>query len=289
MMTLSQFNKLPEQKAIAHLLKCCASSKWAAGVAGARPFSDANALINTAADIWYRQCDSSDWKEAFTGHPQIGNLSSLKKRFANSADWAAGEQSTVAAADETTLRSLAEANAAYYKKFGYIFIVSASGKSAKQMLAIIRARLEHDIDDEIQVAMGEQHKITAIRLVKLMTGLGAQADMGSHITTHVLDTSTGRPGSGMKIALKEYKKDAWRPVAVGVTNIDGRISDLLPPGRKLKPAIYLLVFHTADYYTGRDQLGFYPEVSIRFSVTDESHYHIPLLISPFGYTTYRGS
>ncbi len=289
MMTLSQFNKLPEKEAIVHLLKCCASLKWAAIVASHRPFGDANSLLKTSADVWYHHCDLSDWKEAFAGHPQIGDLNSLKKKYANSAEWAATEQSGVAAADEKTLRDLAEANAAYRKKFGYIFIVSASGKSAKQMLIIIRARLQHENGQEILVAMGEQHKITAIRLTKSIKELGVQADLNSHITTHVLDTSTGRPGSGMEITLKERHNGEWRPVAIGVTDKDGRISDLLPPGRKLKPEFYMMVFNSADYYHNHKLQGFYPEISIRFSITDESHYHIPLLLSPFGYTTYRGS
>ncbi|PHR71937.1 MAG: hydroxyisourate hydrolase [Lutibacter sp.] len=113
--------------------------------------------------------------------------------------------------------------------------------------------------------------------------------MSSHITTHALDTSTGIPANKMLITLKEFKNDKWKPVSVGITNKDGRIGDVLPAGKRLKPANYVMTFNTNAYYESHNQKGFYPEVSIQFAVTDESHYHIPLLINPFGYTTYRGS
>ena len=78
-------------------------------------------------------------------------------------------------------------------------------------------------------------------------------------------------------------------MSVGVTNNDGRIPDVLPPGKHLIPGVYIMNFDTASYYKNNNQKGFYPEASIQFEVTDSSHYHIPLLINPFGYSTYKGS
>jgi len=93
----------------------------------------------------------------------------------------------------------------------------------------------------------------------------------------------------MIITLKGLRDNLWKPMSVGNTNIDGRLSDVLPPGRILIPGVYVMSFNTHAYYESKTQKGFYPEVSIQFEVTDSSHYHIPLLINPFGYTTYRGS
>jgi len=93
----------------------------------------------------------------------------------------------------------------------------------------------------------------------------------------------------MLITLKGFRNSEWKPISVGITNNDGRISDILPPGRLLIPGIYNMTFDTASYYENNHQKGFYPEVSIQFEVVDKSHYHIPLLINPFGYSTYKGS
>jgi 5-hydroxyisourate hydrolase/2-oxo-4-hydroxy-4-carboxy-5-ureidoimidazoline decarboxylase len=289
MITLEQLNSLSESEAASHMEKCCVSSTWVSKMAGSRPFKDHQDVISKAADIWYNECSKKDFLEAFTGHPKIGNVESLKEKFAKTKEWAGNEQSKVGDASMKTIEELAKVNQDYEEKFGYIFIVSASGKSADEMLAIAKARLAHTKEDEIHVAMNEQHKITVIRLVKLIEGLSQNADMSSHITTHALDTSIGIPANKMLITLKGLKNNEWNLISVGLTNDDGRISDLLPPGKLLEPNTYTMTFNTNDYYESHGQKGFYPEVSIQFTVTDNTHYHIPLLINPYGYTTYKGS
>ena len=288
-MTFKEFNNLSKKEAFSALEKCCVSKTWISKVIENMPFSSEDELLQKAASIWYNDCSMDDFKEAFTGHPKIGDVESLKEKFANTKDWANNEQSKVAVANISVIRSLAQSNIDYENKFRHIFIVSASGKSAEEMLAIINVRLLHNSEDEIFVAMNEQHKITVIRLAKLIEGLNENADMSSHITTHALDTSIGIPANKMLITLKEYRNNEWKPVSVGITNNDGRIGDVLPAGKRLKPANYTMTFNTDDYYKSHNQKGFYPEVSIQFTVADTSHYHIPLLINPFGYTTYRGS
>ena len=110
------------------------------------------------------------------------------------------------------------------------------------------------------------------------------------ITTHVLDTSAGRPASGVPVVLEIRRGEAWEPVGQGATDDDGRLRDLLPNGRGDGPATYRLRFDTAAYFRARGVTGFYPEVAIQFDVSDPSeHHHVPLLLSPFGYSTYRGS
>lgn len=288
-MTFIEFNNLSKEEAYAVLEKCCVSRTWISKMVENTPFKSHQDVIEKAASIWYNECSSDNFLEAFTGHPKIGNVESLKEKFAKTKEWAGNEQSKVGDASIKVIEELAEVNQSYEDKFGYIFIVSASGKSAEEMLAIAKTRLNHSKEDEIYVAMNEQHKITVIRLVKLIDGLSDNADMSSHITTHALDTSTGIPANKMLITLKEFKNNVWKPLSVGITNNDGRIGDVLPPGKLLNPATYTMTFNTKEYYESHGQKGFYPEVSIQFTVTDNSHYHIPLLINPFGYTTYRGS
>lgn len=111
----------------------------------------------------------------------------------------------------------------------------------------------------------------------------------SQITTHVLDTTIGKPGEGIHIELQEQKEDKWQTIAEGKTNADGRIADLLDKDKVLSPATYRMVFHTGKYFSDKSQKAFYPVVIIHFQTMDESHYHIPLLLNPFGYSTYRGS
>jgi len=289
MITLENLNALSKADAFTKFEQCCVSKTWVNAMVDSRPFNDENELIIKAASVWFDDCSEDDFKEAFTGHPKIGDVESLKERFANTKEWASGEQSKMSEANEATIKALAKANTDYETKFGYIFIVSASGKSAEEMLAIINQRLTHQPTDELFVAMNEQHKITVIRLQKMISDLSEKADMSSHITTHALDTSIGVPASNMMITLKGLRANEWKPISVGITNSDGRIADVLPAGIKLQPGNYMMIFDTKAYYESHNQKGFYPEVSIQFKVTDESHYHIPLLINPYGYSTYRGS
>ncbi|MFI5132045.1 MAG: hydroxyisourate hydrolase [Chitinophagales bacterium] len=111
----------------------------------------------------------------------------------------------------------------------------------------------------------------------------------SQLTTHVLDTAKGKPAIGVRIALCHHKKNKWIEVAKGVTNDDGRIPDLLKKGTVLELGTYKLRFETQSYFTKQAIQTFYPFVEICFQVTTEEHYHVPLLLNPFGYSTYRGS
>ena len=111
----------------------------------------------------------------------------------------------------------------------------------------------------------------------------------SPITTHVLDTSAGNPAPGVKIELYYSENQKWKNLAEGVTDKDGRIKDLLKENDKLKKGIYKMIFETGFYFSQKEMKCFYPYVEIVFEICDEEHFHIPLLLSPFGYTTYRGS
>lgn len=288
-MTFKEFNKLTPKNATSVLNKCCVSECWIQYMIENMPFASVDELIKKSTAIWYQQCKELDWKAAFEGHPKIGDISSLKEKYAHTKNRAATEQSEISKADENTSKDLSKANNDYLNKFGYIFIVNASGKSAQEILQIINARLDNTKEDELHIAMGEQHKITVIRLATIINDLERSADLRSYISTHVLDTSNGKPGKCICITLNGTVDNSWKPITVGVTNNDGRITDLLPPGKKLESGKYQLVIDTEGYYKAQGQEGFYPEVSIQFLVTNEDHYHVPLLLNPYGYTTYRGS
>jgi 5-hydroxyisourate hydrolase len=111
----------------------------------------------------------------------------------------------------------------------------------------------------------------------------------SQLTTHILDTTKGRPAAGVTIVLYEPAGDNWREIARGATNADGRIPDLLPQDKILATSVYKLKFLTQEYFERDGTAHFYPFVEICFTVADDSHYHVPLLLNPFGYSTYRGS
>ncbi len=111
----------------------------------------------------------------------------------------------------------------------------------------------------------------------------------SQITTHILDTTKGKPAAGVTIALLQQTGDKWQEIARGKTNSDGRIADLLPREMQLAPGVYKMKFETQEYFVQDGTANFYPFVEIVFNVAGNEHYHVPLLLNPFGYATYRGS
>lgn len=111
----------------------------------------------------------------------------------------------------------------------------------------------------------------------------------SQITTHVLDTSKGKPAELVSIKLEKKVNDDWEFITEGITNSDGRIPEFLPNDKKLEVGIYRMIFASGDYFHLQGIVGFYPEIPIIFELRDQDHYHVPLLLNPFGYSTYRGS
>jgi 2-oxo-4-hydroxy-4-carboxy-5-ureidoimidazoline decarboxylase len=149
-----------------NLLKCCGSIKWVNAMSKEFSLDNKDKIFNDAEKIWYGLTES-DWLEAFTHHPKIGDLASLEKKFGSTKDFTTNEQSSVNHASMETLKELAEYNDKYEQKFGFIFIVCATGKTADEMLALIKERINNNYDTELKIAMGEQNKITKLRLEKL--------------------------------------------------------------------------------------------------------------------------
>jgi 5-hydroxyisourate hydrolase / 2-oxo-4-hydroxy-4-carboxy-5-ureidoimidazoline decarboxylase len=232
-----------------------------------------DAMIAAADTIW-AGLDRADWLEAFAAHPKIGGDAAK--------GWSAAEQAGAASASRDVLARLAEANREYEARFGYIFIVCATGRSAEEMLQRLEGRLDNDPLIELRVAADEQRKITRLRLAKLLEARG-------RITTHVLDTARGCPGAGIGVVLEVRNGDGWTRVGHGTTDANGRLATLTDADPMIS-GDYRLTFDTAGYQRAQGAQPFFPDVQVTFTVADPSaHFHVPLLLSPFGYSTYRGS
>lgn len=166
-MTLAELNALDQEAAFDAFQQCCGATLWAKEMAASRPFENEAHLHETAESLW-AFCNAEDALEAFQHHPKIGSVADLEKKFASTAKWASGEQAAVKSANQATLQALASGNDDYEAKFGYIFIVCATGKSAAEMLHLLETRLPNDADEELEIAKAEQMKITHIRLEKLL-------------------------------------------------------------------------------------------------------------------------
>jgi OHCU decarboxylase len=165
---LQQLNELAPEQAEAEFLKCCGSQAWAKALSDARPFGDADALYRKADSTWWSLGDE-DWLEAFRAHPKIGEQKAAAAQSEQARNWSAREQSGVQDAAAETKAALAAGNQEYEERFGFIFIVCATGKSSEEMLAILNERLQNDSGTELRLAAEEQRKITRLRLEKLLT------------------------------------------------------------------------------------------------------------------------
>ncbi len=167
MIQLSDINQLTKAQAIDTFMQCNTSHKWCERMEQSRPFSDSQSFLEIADQHWELSTEE-DYLEAFEGHPEIGDVSTLREKYRNTEKLAGLEQSGVNKANENTLQLLAQGNFDYKEKFGFIFIVCATGKSAEEMLQLLEERLPNSRKQELENAAEEQRKITEIRLLKLL-------------------------------------------------------------------------------------------------------------------------
>ncbi|KAK3015582.1 hypothetical protein RJ639_006612 [Escallonia herrerae] len=325
-------------------LACCGSTKFAQEMASAAPFATYRQAVEAASDIWCNKVDVNVWLEAFAAHPEIGQAPSSTHKSPSSAQWSKGEQSTaLATATDSTLQELYEAYTRYRQKFGFVFLICASGRSTPEILAELKKRYPNRPIVEFEIAAKEQMQITELRLSKLFTTEESDASksreqwnadvsatveedrlsiIGSHltaaakapvglpsqiltrtrppITTHILDVVRGCPAAGVEVLLEKWQSNNMRPVfgemtrdcwiyeGSSTTDKDGRSGQLMGLVDALNPGVYRISFNTGKYYPD----GFFPHVSIVFEVRESQkweHFHVPLLLSPFSYSTYRGS
>ena len=158
-----EIDNAPPETARAILSRACGSSRWVDRMMARRPFGRDARLLSAARIEWFGLTEA-DWLEAFSHHPQIGDRAALEARFPKTHDLSSKEQTGVDTAGADVLTALADGNRTYLDRFGFIFIVCATGKSAEEVLALLRERLPHDRASELRVAAEEQAKITALRL-----------------------------------------------------------------------------------------------------------------------------
>jgi 2-oxo-4-hydroxy-4-carboxy-5-ureidoimidazoline decarboxylase len=278
---LAWFNALPHDEAVAALLECCAAPGWAARVASGRPYPSTGDFVAAAGAAWRERADG-DLDAAMSAHPRIGEAAGGRSR---------AEQAAVGSGPQV-LAALREANAAYERRFGHVFMICATGLGAEQILAELRRRLGNDPAAEREAAAAEIAKINALRLRKLAEGPGGGQAPGeapaAGISTHVLDTARGRPAAGVPVSLAVWEDGGWRSLGESVTNSDGRARDLPGPIGD-QPCTCRLTFGVRAYLLAEHGTAFFPEVTVVFTAGHGQHYHVPLLLAPFGYSVYRGS
>jgi len=164
---LSVFNEADDELAHEMMLACCGSTTWCTQMAQSRPVDSPDDL-HQFADAAFDRLGQQDWLEAFASHPKIGDIDSLKMKFAGNSRWSQSEQAGVQKVEHAILEQLAAANQAYLDRFGYIFIICATGKSASEMLESLNQRLDNAEEVEIEIAAAEQRKITHLRIDKLI-------------------------------------------------------------------------------------------------------------------------
>jgi OHCU decarboxylase len=164
---LDWLNALPAEAARDELWKCCGAPGWVNEVEQGRPYASLDQLLTRAKDVW-SALPERDWLEAFRSHPKIGEKKAASAVAAQSQQWSAQEQRGVQTAGEAAIEKLARLNRAYEEKFGFIFIVCATGKSTDEILALLEQRMQNDAAPELRIAAAEQAKITELRLRKLL-------------------------------------------------------------------------------------------------------------------------
>ncbi|MEV7084745.1 2-oxo-4-hydroxy-4-carboxy-5-ureidoimidazoline decarboxylase [Streptomyces sp. NPDC093085] len=292
---LERFNTAPDTAALAALREVCAAPGWGRAVLAGRPYATEDALF-AAGDTATARLTGAELTEALAGHPRIGRPDPGDARSAR-------EQRGMAGAGARLRADMAELNAAYEERFGHVFLICATGATAEEMRDALLTRLGHPPDREREVARTELGKINRIRLAGLLAeggeyGEGAEyaedpaaAESFCTVSTHILDTSAGRPAAGVAVTLSvrtDGDDSEWSVIGGSVTDADGRCTGLPapPPGT----AHVRLAFATGPYLAHRDGgAPFFPEVTAAFAVDPGEHYHVPLLLNPFGYSVYRGS
>lgn len=290
--TLDQLNKMSTQEFVAALGDIFEHSPWGAErVAGKRPFADVRALLDAMTNA-VKSASKNEQSALLRAHPDLAGKAARAGKLTQDST---AEQAS-AGLDQLSDReheSFQGFNTNYQQKFGIPFIVCVRRHTKDSILKQFAKRLDNSATQEFETALSEIFRIAALRLDQKIEN--ADLGLNGRLSTHVLDNHAGRPAQGMWIALRELSGGDNPRLLVRVqTNADGRTDAPLISGRPLPMGQYELLFSVADYY--RDQSvplaepPFLEVVPVRFSIAvPESHYHVPLLVTPWSYGTYRGS
>ncbi len=289
-LSLDALNDAGEADFIAALSDIFEHAPWVpAAAARRRPFASLDALLQAMTEA-VREAAAERQLALIAGHPDLaGQARAGELTAASQAEQASAGLDHLTGRQYETFHRL---NAAYRAKFAMPFIICVRRHTRESILAQFERRLCNDPAQERQAALHEIFRIAALRLAERV-GACAPLKVHGRLSTHVLDTQAGRPACGIPVELAEIGEDERRIVARAVTNADGRTDQPLVAGRPLPIGHYELSFQVAAYFAQRTRLAappFLDTIPIRFAIAEpEGHYHVPLLVTPWGYTTYRGS
>ncbi len=290
-LTLGALNAMAPQAFVAALGEVFEHAPWVAQatVAG-RPFATVAALHD--AMMTAVRTTSADRQFAFiAGHPELGSrVARGELTDASKSEQGSLGLDRLSAGEFATFSRL---NSAYRDKFRFPFIICVRRHTRDSILTQFERRLGNDVAAERARALDEIGLITRLRLNALVDGPGRPMTEG-RLSTHVLDVTTGRPAAGVKVTLHEIGGSARGLLTERSTNADGRTDAPLIEGGPLRIGTYELTFHVGNYFAARRaamaEPPFLDQIPIRFAIAEpEGHYHVPLLMTPWSYTTYRGS
>jgi 2-oxo-4-hydroxy-4-carboxy-5-ureidoimidazoline decarboxylase len=290
-LTLDQINTLPRADFIAVFGDLFEHAPWVAERAfAARPFATVAALHEAMIQT-VRAAPRAEQVAFLGGHPELGGKVARAGAMTDDSKAEQGGLGLDRLSDEEFAR-FERLNAAYRTKFGFPFIVCVRRHTRDSILTQFERRTAHDGERELAAALDEIGFITRLRLVGRVDGPGKPKTEG-RLSTHVLDTVKGRPAPGIRIDLFEIGASARSKLASTLTNSDGRTDAPLIAGVPLRIGTYELQFHVGSYFganAGAADPPYLDIVPIRFAVAEpEGHYHVPLLVTPWSYSTYRGS
>ena len=292
-MALASLNATDEAGFMAALGDVYEHAPWVAQAAlKQRPFATLAALHAAMTDA-VRAAPPEQQLALIKGHPDLAGKAARAGTMTvdSKAEQASAGLDRLAEAEFAQFHRL---NHAYREKFGMPFIICVRRHSKDSILQQFERRLQNTMSAETEIAVGEIFRIAALRLdqrIEAADGL----EVHGRLSTHVLDTQAGRPAAGVTIELLELSANGeQRMIACATTNRDGRTDEPLIGGRPLPIGRYELRFHVADYFAGvgarQDEPPFLDVVPVRFAVAEaEGYYHVPLLLTPWSYCTYRGS
>jgi 2-oxo-4-hydroxy-4-carboxy-5-ureidoimidazoline decarboxylase len=291
MLTLDALNAMPREAFVSALGDVFEHAPWVAdGVADKRPFATVSALH--AAMLEVVKASPADRQLLFVkGHPELGS----KVARADLTRDSQAEQGSLGLdrLSDAEFARFQKFNTDYRSRFGFPFIIAVRRHTRDSILANFERRLANSAGQELATAVAEIGRITALRLAAKVDGPGPLKTAG-RLSTHVLDTVHGKPAAGVSIELFEIGASARGLLKTVTTNADGRTDTPLIAGEPLRIGTYELVFHAGDYFrrlgVAMAEPAFVDVVPLRFSIAEpEGHYHVPLLVTPWSFSTYRGS
>jgi len=298
-LTLTQLNTASLDSLALPLAAICPSSKWRSLLLECRPFASRESVLQAATKAWQR-LSTDEWKAALAGAEPLSDA----RQTAALSDFSRVELGAIANSPQEDQAALQTACDSYQAKFGHKFFLAAYGVTAKQALEAVQARMDNSADYELMLSVQERSKVIARRISAVLDeGEKNEAAptppnaLNIHVSTHVLDTTSGLPARDVRVifeARSESDPNGWVLLSSDETNGDGRIGSFPPIRTQRSFQWYRLRFASGVYFARQGITTFWPEVIVQWQVDqvkdrDRAKLHVPVLLSPFGYSSYRGS